>query len=137
MSDHLQRIITEAIALGANKCPPSPHACPACEIVYLADELHANPLPFILSQLPEAKWEEPKENYWVWYAGLCGRYKCFSFAANRGKWVAVCDHIRFGEFDSLESGQAACRADFERRVGEIFQAPAVLAKADKIGGANG
>jgi hypothetical protein len=35
--DNLQRIVDEAVGLGADKCPPAPHACPKCEILHLAN----------------------------------------------------------------------------------------------------
>jgi hypothetical protein len=34
----MERITTEAEVL-AKDCPPSPHACPACEILFVAREL--------------------------------------------------------------------------------------------------
>lgn len=39
--DNLQRIVREANAIGASKCGPAPHACSACEIRYLAEQLLA------------------------------------------------------------------------------------------------
>jgi hypothetical protein len=38
MVDAFRRIAVEAIALGADKCPPAPHACSICEILYLAKQ---------------------------------------------------------------------------------------------------
>lgn len=34
----LSRIEFEAVHLGAEKCPPAPHGCPLCEILYVARE---------------------------------------------------------------------------------------------------
>lgn len=41
IKEALERILTEARHL-AKDCPPAPHACPACEIVHIAEEALAN-----------------------------------------------------------------------------------------------
>lgn len=38
IENNLQRIIAEAEAMGANECECKPHACPKCEILYVANE---------------------------------------------------------------------------------------------------
>ena len=38
----LRRIETECVGLGAEQCPPSPHGCPKCEMLFVARAAIAN-----------------------------------------------------------------------------------------------
>ena len=38
LAQAMLRILSEATQIGSH-CPPAPHACPACEILYIATEV--------------------------------------------------------------------------------------------------
>ncbi len=43
LQEIMRRIEVEAESLGADKCPPAPHACPKCEILFLVREYNHAP----------------------------------------------------------------------------------------------
>lgn len=76
IKDSLERIVREADGLGAGSCPPAPHACPACEIKHLAEELLS--LPEVACYLQED--DPPADHDLKRFSCVCG--KCYGALAD-------------------------------------------------------
>lgn len=138
MSETIEQAVSRVMFYADHDDLEQPSRQRESDLATLADaylSLLSNPLPFLLSLLPEAKWKRAVTDYedghkpdqhYSWEASNGGHYSVrFDGEENLWTWSAVYvdyyDETGPFECPSLEAGQAACRADFERRVGEIFR----------------